>query len=177
MKTRLLFTAVVFAAFSLQAAPHRHFNHEGLAMEQPARPDERGDKGSREKWFKEVRELKHQFLIKELGLKKEQQQEFFNLYDKMEEENFKVQAETRAMERRVNELGDKASDLEYEKAADALFEAKQKEGEIDLKYRNEFKKVLSPQQMFRLKSAERKFTRELMDRHQQIKQSNKKVKN
>lgn len=126
-------------------------------------------KEDRQKWFQEVRELKHQFLAKELKLTKEQQNAFFPLYDRMEDENRKVNQEVRLMERRVYELKGEATDLDYQKATEAIYEVKAKEAEIDMKYKEEFSKILNSRQMFLLKGAERKFTRDLMDRHQKIK--------
>ena len=126
-------------------------------------------KEERQQWFNEMREIKHQYLIKELNLTKEQQKSFFPLYDKMENENQKIQHSVRAMEKRVYELGSEASDLDYEKATDALYEAKQKESEIEMRYRNEFKNILTPEQLFKLKGAERKFSRQLMDKRFNIK--------
>lgn len=122
----------------------------------------------KEKWFKEAREMKHQFLAKELQLTKEQQKPFFDLYDRMEDESVKVQRETRQMERNVNKLGADATDLDYERASDALFDVKQKEASIELRFKEEFKKILTPRQLFLLKGAERKFTKELMNRHQKL---------
>lgn len=128
-----------------------------------------GNVEERQKWFNEVRELKHQYLIKELDLKKDQQQEFFRIYDTMEDENRRIQAEARCNEKRVAELGDKATDQDFENASQMLFQVKEKEATVDAKYYVELKKVLSPKQLFKLKSVERKFTRELMNRHHQLK--------
>lgn len=124
-------------------------------------PDNKTD---RDKWFQEAREYKHRFLAREINLTKEQQKEFFELYDKMEDETMKLQKETRQMEQRVMALGDTATDLDYEKATDALYESKEKEAAIEKRYREAFKKILSPEQQFKLKGAERKFMKDLMDK-------------
>lgn len=136
-------------------------------------PDEKPTKHDRESWFREAREYKHQFLTKELELNKDQQKAFFGLYDKMQAECHRAQMESRDFERKVYEKGDQATDKDYEQATDLWYESQRKEAEIELKYRSEFKKILSPRQMFKLRNAERKFTRVLMDRHQEI---NKKPK-
>ena len=62
------------------------------------------------------------------------------------------------------------SDLEYEKAAEAMIEVKGKEASVEEQYFAKFKTVLSPKQLFKLKQAERKFTRELMRQHSKMKE-------
>lgn len=120
----------------------------------------KGNKGDREKWFAQMREYKHKFLAQELGLSQAQQDKFFPIYDKMENEIFKVNSETRQLEKKVSKGN--ASDVEYEAAAKAIIELKQKESAIELKYFNQFKTVLSSKQLFLLKKAERKFAKELI---------------
>lgn len=168
MKLRFIFFAVAALTFASPAFAHRHHEYIEVQSDDTSSSDKKAKKEAREKWFKEAREIKHQFMIKELNLTKEQQSEFFRIYDKMEDEKNQVQRDSRKMEKHVRELGSSASDLEYEKAADAMFEAKQKEALIELKYKEDLKKVLTPKQLFMLKGAERKFTRELMDQKQKL---------
>ena len=127
------------------------------------------NKEERTQWFREMRDIKHKFLAEELNLTKKQQDEFFPLYDQWWDENQKLNRDVRQMEKHVYDMKDKATDLEYEKATDALYEVKLKEYQLDEKYRAEFSKILNSRQMFLLKGAERKFTRDLMDRHQKMK--------
>lgn len=136
--------------------------------------DQKPNKADREKWFQEAREYKHRFLADELGLSAEQQKEFFQVYDKMQQEIHAVQRNSRKIEKDVYEKGDRATDADYEQATQALYEAKTKEAEITQKYRPEFSKILSPKQMFKLWGAELKFTRQLMDRRQDINKGHKK---
>ena len=99
-------------------------------------------------------------LAKELNLSAEQQKNLFPIYDKMEDEIFKVTSETRQLEKKVS--SGKVTDLEYENAARAITELKQKECAIELKYFDQLKAILSSQQLFLLKKAERKFSHQLM---------------
>ena len=114
-----------------------------------------GNGKDRKEWFKKMRDYKHQFIIKELILSAEQQKNLFPIYDKMEDEIFKVTSETRQLEKKVS--SGKVTDLEYENAARAITELKQKECAIELKYFDQLKAILSSQQLFLLKKAERKF--------------------
>ena len=127
----------------------------------------------RKQFFKEIREFKHKFLARELNLSKEQEQKFFPIYDQMEDETDKIQEETRAMENKLRETPE-PSDLEYEKATDAIFEQKMKEGEIEKSYLEKFRTVLTNKQLFNLKNAERNFNLDLMKQHHRLRQKKNK---
>ena len=83
----------------------------------------------------------------------------------MDEEIRKVQEESEQLSRQTMGKEDKATDLEYEKAAEAMYELKGRENAIEMKYFEEYKTILTPQQLFKLKDAEKDFTRELMKQH------------
>ena len=119
----------------------------------------------RDTWFKEMQQLKHDYLVKELNLSREQQTKFFPLYDQMENEKKKLFDQTRAMEKSVAEKGDKATDLELEKASDAIVEMKGRESAIEKKYYCRFNQILTPRQIFKLHDAERKFQRQMVKEH------------
>ncbi|MBR6639614.1 MAG: hypothetical protein IKL35_04545 [Muribaculaceae bacterium] len=131
-------------------------------------------KEERQQWFKEMREYKHNFLIKELDLDKEQQEAFFPIYDAMEDETFKLHHGTRKLQRDLSKKDADVTDIEYEKAAEALFELKYKEAQIELKYFEQFKNVLTKKQLFLLKKAEDKYTRHLMRQHDKQKRNRSK---
>ncbi|MCM1518845.1 MAG: Spy/CpxP family protein refolding chaperone [Pseudoflavonifractor sp.] len=129
----------------------------------------KSDKAERARWFKKISEYKHEFIAKELNLTKEQQNKFFPLYDEMETATRRLDHDTRALERKVRASGDKTTDIEYEKAAEAMFELKAKEGAVEQSYLKKFKTVLTPEQLFKLKIAERKFTKQVMHHHSKAK--------
>lgn len=141
-----------------------------------AQPKHDGSQEDRRKWFREMTQYKHEFLAKELDLNKEQEAKFFPLYDKMEAETRELQRQTRKMEKDVADKGKKATDLDYEKAAEALQEQKGKESAIEMRYFNQFKTVLTKKQLFRLKQAERKFTQAIMDHHRTPKRAQQQKK-
>lgn len=119
----------------------------------------------RRAWMKEMQQYKNDYISRKLELTEDQKAKFLPLYNRMEEEERAIAEQTARMERDVRKKGDAASDLEYEKAAEAQFELKAKESQIELKYFREFKTVLSPKQLLKLKRAERDFSRELMKKH------------
>lgn len=123
------------------------------------------DGKDRDEWFREMLELKHDYLAKELALTKEQQQKFFPVYDSMENETLRMFDQTRALEKRVRQKGDKATDAELLKATDAMYNVKTREAQIERKYYTQFRKLLSPRQLFKLKRAERHFQRQMVKEH------------
>lgn len=131
----------------------------------PAAAQKQGDNAERQRWRKEMRQLKNDYLVRELKLTNEQREKFLPAYNAMEDEIEAVGHDTRKMAREVEKKGDAATQLEYEKATDALFEVKAREGAIEKKYVGQFRAVLTREQMFKLKRTEQKFTRELM-KHQ-----------
>lgn len=114
----------------------------------------------REKWLSEYRNYKHEVITKELRLTREQQNEFFPIYDLMDEQLMQIGNETRNLQAKVNN-DPNAGDIEYEAAARAIYEQKSREGAVELEYFDKFKEVLTPKQLICLKNAERKFTQTL----------------
>ena len=121
----------------------------------------------RSRWLSEIREYKHEFLAKDLELTREQQRDFFPLYDSMEDEVERINTETRALETKVTESKE-ASDLEIENASRTIFEQKRAEGQVEMTYFDKFKEILSPRQLLRLKNAERRFTQQLVKHHRRV---------
>ncbi len=128
------------------------------------RPSER----EREVWMKEMQQYKNDFIAKKLSLTDEQKAKFIPLYNSMDEEIRKAQGEAEQLYRQTMKKDGSATDLEYEKAAEAIYELKGRENEIEMRYFKDFKTILTPRQLFQLKDAERDFTRQLM-RHQRRK--------
>lgn len=100
------------------------------------------------------------FIAGQLDLSADQKQKFVEIYNSMQAELDKLREDTKSLRMSIEDKN--ATDLEYEKAAEALFEFKQKEGTIELKYFDQFKNVLTPKQLFQLKTAEMKWMKELM---------------
>lgn len=112
----------------------------------------------------EIRSYKHEFLARELEMSREQQREFFPVYDEMDEAVDRINFETRELERKVSQKAD-ASEVEIEAAARAVFSQKSAEGEVEKQYFDRFRQILSGKQLLKLRKAERKFTQRLMRHH------------
>ena len=106
---------------------------------------------------------KHEMIIEELGLTATQQKQFMPLYEQMEREVYQVNRTARALAGEV-EKKKNPTDRDYEAAAAALSNTRVREGEIEAKYFEKFSKILSKKQLFLLKQAEGKFTREMINK-------------
>ena len=115
----------------------------------------------RTKFATDMYQAKHEMIIEELGLTQTQQKQFMPLYEQMEREIYQVNRNARALAAEV-EKKKNPSDRDYEVAASALSNTRVREGEIEAKYFEKFSKILSKKQLFQLKQAEGKFTREML---------------
>ena len=117
----------------------------------------------RTKFATDMYQAKHEMIIQELGLTQTQQKQFMPLYEQMEREIYEVNRNARALANEV-EKKKNPSDRDYEAAASALSNTRVREGEIEAKYFDKFAKILSKKQLFQLKQAEVKFTREMLSK-------------
>ena len=108
-------------------------------------------------------QAKHEMIIEELGLTMTQQKQFMPLYEQMEREIYQVNRNARALASEV-EKKKNPSDRDYEAAASALSNTRIQEGDIEAKYFEKFSKILTKKQLFQLKLAEGKFTREMLSK-------------
>jgi len=115
----------------------------------------------RTKFATDMYQAKHEMIIQEVGLTMTQQKQFMPLYEQMEREIYEVNRNARALAKEV-EKKKNPSDRDYEAAASALSNTRMREGEIEAKYFEKFSKILSKKQLFQLKQAEAKFTREML---------------
>ena len=114
---------------------------------------------NRTKFATDMYQAKHEMILQALGLTMTQQKQFMPLYEQMEREIYEVNRNARAL---ANEVEKKKNDKDYEAAASALSNTRMREGEIEAKYFDKFAKILSKKQLFLLKQAETKFTREML---------------
>ena len=118
---------------------------------------------SRTKFQTDMYQAKHEMIIQEVGLTQTQQKQFMPLYEQMEREIYQVNRNARALAAEV-EKKKNPSDRDYEAAASALSNTRVQEGEIEAKYFEKFSKILSKRQLFLLKMAEAKFTRQMLSK-------------
>ena len=124
----------------------------------------------RNAWLKEMQQYKAEYMTKALDLTAEQKAKLIPLLNRMDEETKKLMDQTVAMKKAVEKKGESATELELEKAAEAQFECKAKEAQIEQKYYKEYKKILTSRQLLKFKDAERGFMRELMKKQRHVHQ-------
>ncbi len=117
----------------------------------------------RTKFATDMYQAKHEMIIEELGLTPTQQKQFMPLYEQMEREIYQVNRNARALANEV-EKKKNPTDRDYEAAASALSNTRIQEGDIEAKYFEKFSKILTKKQLFQLKLAEGKFTREMLSK-------------
>ena len=118
---------------------------------------------NRTKFATDMYQAKHEMILQALGLTMTQQKQFMPLYEQMEREIYEVNRNARALANEV-EKKKNPSDKDYEVAASALSNTRMREGEIEAKYFDKFSKILSKRQLFLLKMAEAKFTRQMLSK-------------
>jgi len=119
------------------------------------------NKAQRKQWYENMIQTKIDFLSRQINLTPDQKDKFEKAYRSMSNETSRLAHDTRALERQIAKKAD-PSDLECEKAAEAIAEFKSKEGAIELQYFNHFKTFLTKKQLFQLKIAENRWMNKLM---------------
>ncbi len=116
---------------------------------------------NKRQWTKDMLDYKHEYLVKEVGITQAQRTKFMPLYEAMEKEIFAVYRNARDQAKKVDS-GKKATDDQYAAAAKTMADVKYKVGEIESRYFGQYAKILSKKQLFLLKKAEVKFTRDVV---------------
>lgn len=128
--------------------------------------DNNSDNDRQNKWMNEYREYKQEFLSKEVDLTPSQKSEFFPLYNEMEQEIYNVNLEARKAEQTISQKDD-ASNNDYLEAAKLMVDVKTKEARIETEYFEKFAKILDSRQLFLLKRAETRFSRNMLQHHKE----------
>lgn len=121
-------------------------------------------KKDKAEWKKELQDFKYKYLAQEMELTDEQQPQFFELYSKMEAEIDTAFKNAKAATKAVKSEGEH-SEEEYQKAVDAMLNVKIIEAQIEKKYYDQIKTLVSSKQLYKLKCAERNFKKKLMEMH------------
>lgn len=128
-----------------------------------------GDNHNKLEWMAKMRKVKHDFLSKELQLTDAQKKEFFEIYDRNESARRRIEHDMRQREKAVEQKGDAATDAELDSIIANQFSIEERLGAVDRSFLPQFRKVLTRRQLARLKHAERKFNRKLMEQRNSAK--------
>ncbi len=133
----------------------------GTAASANADKKKDSDKPSKSEMLKEIQEFKIKFLIQEAEIEKDKQAEFIKLYTEMENARGDI-FKSVAKQRKALKKGTH-TDEEYLKVSENIADMKSREGAIEKSYYLQFKRLLTPKQLYNLKRAELKFAKKLME--------------
>lgn len=101
------------------------------------------------------------FITAEVGLTPEEAAAFIPLCNEYQEKRFELGKQCR---RQIRELKNKKapSETEYTEAVNCYLDTAIKEAQLQKEYFGKFKKILSPEKLFKYQEAENKFAKEFM---------------
>lgn len=106
-------------------------------------------------------EKRNAFLIAEIGLTSEEAAKFIPVYNEFQGKKFDAGQKCREFSREIRK-SKSATSADYTRVVDECVEVKLKEAKIEKEYYDKFKKILSPEKLYKLTSAEYRFAREFM---------------
>lgn len=108
---------------------------------------------------------KNAFITAEMKLTPEEAAAFIPLCNELQQKKFEVSQKCRDKKRDICKKKNASSD-EYNQAMDECLESRIKEAELEKEYYDKFRKVLTPEKLFKYKEAEMKFAKMFMkERH------------
>lgn len=113
------------------------------------------------------------YITAEVGLTPEEASLFIPLCDELQRKMFEVGLDCRRLSREMKSKK-QATDAEYLKAIDACLEVRINEAQLEKEYYEKFKKILSPEKLYKYRRADYKFAREFMRGNHHSKERNRK---
>jgi hypothetical protein len=117
----------------------------------------------------EIENFRIAFFTREIGLTSKEAEKFWPVYNEMQGEIQKLHRERRERHRSsMEDQLDKMSDAEIEKLISEEFASRQKELDIERKYHDRYKSILSMKKLALYYRAQEEFKRELVRKLQEI---------
>lgn len=101
------------------------------------------------------------FITAEIGLTPEEAAKFIPLCNELRQKKFEVGRECRKLSKEIRRMENPA-DADYRKVIDECLEVDLKEAQLEKEYYERFKKILSPEKLYKYRNAEYKFVRNYM---------------
>lgn len=101
------------------------------------------------------------FITAEVGLTPEEAAQFIPLCNEFRQKMFEVGHSCRKFQRKMHRM-EKVTDADYTRAIDECLEVRLKEAQLEKEYYEKFKKILSPEKLYKYRDAEYKFARSFM---------------
>lgn len=132
-----LSTTIIYAQEREDGRANRHFDRESFLVKRSA------------------------FITAELGLTTQEAAEFMPLCEELQQKKFEAGQICRKLQKELRSAGN-STDTEYIKAIDVCLGVGLKEAQLEIEYYEKFKKILSPEKLYKYKNAEIKFARHFM---------------
>lgn len=127
--------------------------------------------------FEEFYNIKRQYLVKEVGMTKEEEEKFFPVYDELQKKKFDEQMNLRKTIKELDKNKETASSQSYMAVAEAMNGIKLKEAQLETEYFKKFKSILSPEKLYKLQHAEMRFNMEMLKKNNREKPNSSHDKN
>lgn len=101
------------------------------------------------------------FITAEVGLTPDEAALFIPLCDEFQQKRFEIGHDCRKLSREMRKKQN-PTDAEYLKAIDECLDVNTREAELEKEYYEQFKKILSPEKLYKYRNAEYKFARQFM---------------
>ncbi len=113
------------------------------------------------------------FITAEVGLTPEEAAQFIPLCDELRQKMYEAGRECRKFSREVR-MKDHPTEADYNRVIDECLDVKIKEAELEREYYGKFRKILSPEKLYKYRNAEFKFARDYMKGMRDKKDENRK---
>jgi hypothetical protein len=118
--------------------------------------------GNRQSAGTEFWERRNSFIIAEIGISTDDAAKFIPLENEFKQKMLEVGRDCRTLSRE-SQNKQKMSDAEYMKLIDCYLDTRNKEVQLEKEYFERFKRILSPEKIYKYQEADAKFSRELVD--------------
>lgn len=115
------------------------------------------------------------YITAEVGLTPEEAEKFIPLCNELQQLLFEAGSECRKLSREIKR-NKNVTDADYTKTMDECVEVHLKEAQLEKQYYEKFKKILSPEKLYKYRRAEYKFARDFMRGPGDKRESNNKKK-
>lgn len=116
----------------------------------------------RQRRFEDMKTKRAAYFTERIGLTTQEAERFWPVYNSLQNEKGKLNERTRSLfqNSKVNNKGEKIFD--FEKITDEMINIRVKEATLEKTYHDKFKRVLSPEKLFKYYQAERDWGGELL---------------
>jgi len=110
----------------------------------------------------DFKEKRKEYIIKEVGLTKEEADQFFPLSEELLDKKYELNRAIRAKARELRQKQD-ATQAEYDLLVDNILDMHIKEAQLEKEYYQKFKKVLSSEKLYKFHRADKQFMRKTVN--------------